>query len=127
MSSAVDHARRVRQAAFTLVELLVVIAIIGVLIGLLLPAVQAAREAGRRSACSNKMKQLGLALHSVVDSKGKLPVAADVYQDASGCTIGGYWPPGTIYKNWNVDVMPFIELQEVYDRFNFGTDMNGQS
>jgi prepilin-type N-terminal cleavage/methylation domain-containing protein len=128
MRSSTTHAIIFRRAAFTLVELLVVVAIIGVLIGLLLPAVQAAREAGRRSSCSNKLKQLGLALHGLVDAKGKLPVAADVYQLADGCTINGYWPqPPTVYKNWNVDVMPFIEQQEVYDRYNFTKAMNSQS
>jgi len=68
------------RSGFTLVELLVVIAIIGVLIGLLLPAVQSARETSRRAACSNKLRQLGLASHSYLDAKREFPIGRVVDQ-----------------------------------------------
>src|SRR5262245_16602575 len=92
-----------RRSAFTLVELLVVIAIIGVLVALLLPAVQAAREAARRSQCTNNLRQLGLALHNHHDTFNVLPFAR----------TGGR--PQSI--SWAPLIMPYIEQNNLLTLF----------
>lgn len=90
-----------KRHGFTLVELLVVIAIIGILIALLLPAVQAAREAARRSQCTNNLKQIALAVHNYHDTYKVFPI--------------GNWT--TAYGTWLVSLLPFIEQQALADRY----------
>ena len=104
--------RRGQTRGFTLVELLVVIAIIGVLVALLLPAVQAAREAARRSQCSNNLKQLGLGLHNYESSYKTFPYSWMV--DAPGGQLG----PGFNASVWGIVVLPFIEQQPLFDMYD---------
>jgi prepilin-type N-terminal cleavage/methylation domain-containing protein len=91
---------------FTLVELLVVIAILGVLIGLLLPAVQAARESSRRSACTNNLKQLALGLHSHHDAFKRLPPSS---------LNANVDPKGRRRWGWTFLILPFIEQASLYE------------
>jgi prepilin-type N-terminal cleavage/methylation domain-containing protein/prepilin-type processing-associated H-X9-DG protein len=93
------------RRAFTLVELLVVIAIIGILIALLLPAVQAAREAARRSQCSNNLKQIGLGLHNYHDVNRSFPIGVKAQNG-----------PGTWGHSWWLGVLPYIEQKAFYDK-----------
>jgi prepilin-type N-terminal cleavage/methylation domain-containing protein len=93
-----------KRRGFTLVELLVVIAIIGILVALLLPAIQAAREAGRRSACSNNLKQFGLSLQEFHD-------------------IHNTFPPGmtdddTNNFGWGAYILPFMEQKPLWDQID---------
>ena len=92
------------RAAFTLVELLVVVAIIGILIAMLLPAIQAAREAARRSSCSNNLRQFGLGVHNYTDQYKQFP---------PGCQL--WWMGSRPHENWQVAILPFMDNAALYD------------
>jgi len=107
------------RRGFTLVELLVVIAIIGLLIALLLPAVQSSRESSRRAACSNKLRQLALGMHSYHSARGHFPAGGVTKVTKpyapSDCLDGGETtdagPP------WSVLILPFSDSQARYDLY----------
>ncbi|HHM12540.1 MAG TPA: DUF1559 domain-containing protein [Planctomycetaceae bacterium] len=100
-----NHPKSRCRNAFTLVELLTVIAIIGILVGLLMPAVQYAREASRRTSCSNKLKQLGLALQQYHDTYNTFPPSAiwGVPQP------NGALPQGPYHHTWIRMILPYME------------------
>jgi len=107
------------RGGFTLIELLVVIAIIAILIGLLLPAVQKVREAAARMACSNNMKQLGIAALNYESSYGHLPPSLVVRLGAAPGTPGnpGFPYPGIVHS-WAVNFLPFIEQEALFRQYN---------
>ncbi|HVX62420.1 MAG TPA: DUF1559 domain-containing protein [Pirellulales bacterium] len=109
------------RSAFTLVELLVVIAIIGILIALLLPAVQAAREAARRSQCTNNLKQIGLALQNYHDIHKKFPPSCFNQGWTNGGSISPAYDPGQTVMNTHgfTVLLPMLEQQAAYNRFKF--------
>ena len=100
------------QRAFTLVELLVVIAIIGVLVALLLPAVQAAREASRRTKCQNQLRQTGLAMFNFEDSKKRLPegmeIDVSIHCAAGDCRGNSLW---TL-------LLPYVEQGNTFNQYD---------
>jgi prepilin-type N-terminal cleavage/methylation domain-containing protein len=112
--------RKSESKGFTLVELLVVIAIIGILIGLLLPAVQAIREAARRTQCLNNLKQLGLALHNYESSYKAFPESRWSPNGTSGYVIPAAQGAGTSsWLSWSVAILPYIEQVTVADNFDY--------
>jgi prepilin-type N-terminal cleavage/methylation domain-containing protein len=101
------------KSAFTLVELLVVIAIVGTLIALLLPALQAAREAGRRMQCMNNLKQWGIALNAYHNDHGAFPVGnVEPPNYANKDYTGGWW-------GFQARLLPYLEANDIFKLCNF--------
>lgn len=118
------HHRRQQGAAFTLVELLVVIAIIGILVALLLPAIQAAREAARRTQCQTNLHNLALAVLNFHDTKKQFPYAITNPKAANGQRVYGGGGDSTrtsasFYANWAIQILPYTEEQALFDSFMF--------
>ncbi|MEQ8209708.1 MAG: DUF1559 domain-containing protein [Lacipirellulaceae bacterium] len=111
-----DSRNNVAPQGFTIVELLVVVAIIGVLVALLLPAVQAAREAARRAQCSSRLRQLGIAVHQFHDREQRLPRGA----------IWAHGEDGYQRGNTLLFLLPYLELQNVYDAVDRTKDVDYQ-
>ncbi len=126
MQSGNPHPFVKSRQGFTLVELLVVIAIIGILVALLLPAIQAAREAARRSQCLNNMQQIGVAMQNYHDTYLKLPPGNFHYDPGAGTRpsdrswvgfVCGHCPLGSF--GWPAFILPFMEAQAVHDLIDF--------
>jgi prepilin-type N-terminal cleavage/methylation domain-containing protein/prepilin-type processing-associated H-X9-DG protein len=123
---------RYKSIGFTLIEVLVVISIIGLIIGLMMPAINAARETGRRMQCSNHVKQISLGVQQYLDAFRKFPPGAmlepnypdvkswyDPWEEAAGTSSGkhGY--------SWMLLILPFIEENEIYQNWNFSKSVLG--
>jgi prepilin-type N-terminal cleavage/methylation domain-containing protein len=108
-------APRRERAAFTLVELLVVIAIIGILIALLLPAIQAAREAARRTQCLDNLKNMGLACLTYERARKYLPPGKVV----ASTTVAGVCGNSGHYSNWALEILPQMEEAPLYRQYHF--------
>lgn len=132
-SNTMQHRPQSRQcrlsSGFTLVELLVVIAIIGVLISLLLPAVQAAREAARRTKCQNNLRQIALATASYESAMGALPpsgIVDLVKKRFGGVTFESFEQRTGLQFSWAVLLLPYVEQQNLFAQFDDSRDIFAQ-
>src|SRR6187549_2453545 len=101
------------RRGFTLVELLVVIAIIGVLVALLLPAVQQAREASRRTQCSNNLKQIGLALSNFEDTYKVVPYSRLDTRETWAVLTMQYLEQGNLFNQWDLKKQYYDQIPAV--------------
>ena len=125
MSFARRSASPTAREGFTLVELLVVIAIIGTLIGLLLPAVQSAREAARRSQCSNNLKQYGLAIQNHHDAKKVIPRGSPLPPGISSSDWDHSNDWGGTGLGWQAHILPYAEFATIYDKLDWANPTDG--
>jgi prepilin-type N-terminal cleavage/methylation domain-containing protein len=117
----IDQRSRSRRPGFTLIEVLVAIAIIGVLVALLLPAVQASREAARRTQCKNNLRQLGVAFHNYADTARQLPPTYVAVRNSILPQFLGI--PGQ-YDDVNIHtygefLLPYLEQSAIYKQIDF--------